>query len=57
MKRARCEHRRVSCIIEQPAAGSDLLNYQTFDVGRKQKKKIIKKIKALHIWHETLKPS
>jgi len=26
----------MSCIIEQPAAGGDLLNYQTFDVGRKQ---------------------
>lgn len=52
MKRPRCEQRRMSCIIEQPAADGDLLNYQTFDVERKQSGKE----KTLHISHETLKP-
>lgn len=46
----------MSCIIEQPAADGDLLNYQTFDVGRKQKKRKRKK-KALHISHKIPKPS
>lgn len=35
----------MSCIIEQPAADGDLLNYQTFDVGKKH-----------HISHEILMP-